>query len=81
MIKSLFLVTVLSSLSLEFRFKLFGQAIVGPERCIDCLFLEAWHPVINLVEAVTEADALFEVKIAKVVSIGTLNIALLVKSL
>ena len=81
MIKSLFLVSVISSLSLEFSFELFGQAHVGSERCITGLFLEAWHPVINLVEAITEADALFEVEIAKVVLVGTLNIALLVKSL
>ena len=81
MIKTLFLVSVISSLSLEFSFELFGQAHVSPERCINGLFLEAWHPVINLVEAITEADALFEVEIAKVVLVGTLNIALLVKNL
>ena len=66
------MVSANGSLFLEFSFKLFGQACIGPERSIDCLFLEAWHPAIDLVEAVTEADALFEVKIHKFGLVSTL---------
>ena len=74
-------VCLFGSLSLEFGFELFGQTHIGSEGCIDCLFLEAWHPVIELVEAITEADTFLVVKKGKIVLIGTLCKALLVKLL
>ena len=58
-----------------------GQTHVGSEGCITSLFLKAWQPVIELVEAVAEADTLSIGQVGQIVLRGTLCEALVVQVL
>ena len=68
-----------SSLALEFVLELLCEAPVGLEGSITSLFLQFGIPVIELVEAVAEAETLLHGQVAHVLSFGALSVATIVQ--